>query len=74
MDLGFEMSQFSVYCRFFPDKQKAEPYIKKIKENIPPNGNVSILFFTDKQFGDVINIHNRQIQKPKNEPEQLLLF
>ena len=68
------MSQFSVYCRFFPDKQKAEPYIKKIKENIPPNGNVSILFFTDKQFGDVINIHNRQIQKPKNEPEQLLLF
>ena len=74
LDLGFEMSQFSVYCRFFPDKQKAEPYIKKIKENIPPNGNVSILFFTDKQFGDVINIHNRQIQKPKNEPEQLLLF
>lgn len=74
LDLGFEMNQFSVYCRFFTDRQKADPYIKKIKEKIPPNGNVSILFFTDKQFGDVINIHNRQVQEPKNKPEQLSLF
>lgn len=74
LDLGFEMSQFSVYCRFFVDRQKAEPYIKKIKEKIPPNGNVSILFFTDKQFGDIINIHNNKIQENKNKPEQLSLF
>ncbi len=74
LDLGFEMSQFSVYCRFFPDRQKAEPYIKKIKEKVPPNGNVSILFFTDKQFGDIINIHNRQVKETKNAPEQLCLF
>ena len=74
LDLGFEMTQFSVYCRFFSDKQKTEPYIKKIKEKVPPNGNVSILFFTDKQFGDIINIHNRKIEKPNNKPEQLSLF
>lgn len=74
LDLGFEMSQFSVYCRFFTDRQKAEPYIKKIKEKVPPNGNVSILFFTDKQFGDIINIHNRQVKKQENKPEQLSLF
>ena len=28
----------------------------------------------EKQFGDVINIHNRQVQEPKNKPEQLSLF
>lgn len=74
LDLGFEMCQFSVYCRFFADRQKAEPYVKRITEKVPPNGNVSILFFTDKQFGDTINLHNRQVQEAKNKPEQLCLF
>ena len=74
LNLGFEMSQFSVYLRFFADRQKAEPYIKKIKEKVPPNGNVSILFFTDKQFGDTINIHNKETKESKNKPEQLCLF
>lgn len=74
LDLGFEMSQFSVYLRFFADRLKADPYIKKIQDKIPPNGKVSILFFTDKQIGDVININNKQIQEPKNKPEQLCLF
>ena len=74
VDFGFEMVQFSVYCRFFADRQKAEPYIKKIKEMVPPNGKVSILFFTDKQFGDIINIHNRQVRELTNQPEQLSLF
>lgn len=74
LDMGFEMTQFSVYCRFFADKQKSEPYIKRIKEKVPPNGDISILFFTDKQFGDIINISNRQVKEPVGTPEQLCLF
>ena len=74
LDLGFEMSQFSVYCRFFTDRQKADPYIKKIKEKIPSNGKVSILFFTDRQFSDIITINNAKTEEPKTTPEQLCLF
>ena len=67
------MCQYSVYCRFFADRQKAEPFIKQIKNCTPPNGNVSILFFTDKQFSDIINIKNRKIEKNES-PKQLSLF
>jgi CRISPR-associated protein Cas2 len=74
LDLGFEMSQFSVYTRFCGDRQKTDPYVKKIKSIVPPNGQVTILFFTDKQFSDIINITNRENKKLKEKPDQLCLF
>ncbi len=74
LDEGFEMSQFSVYLRFCGTREKANPYIKRIKKQIPPDGNVSILFFTDKQFGDIITFQNRQPVLMAETPDQLSLF
>ncbi len=74
LDLGFEMSQFSVYVRFCGDRQKTEPYIKQIKRITPENGKVTILFFTDKQFADIINIVNLKKTTIKEKPDQLCLF
>jgi CRISPR-associated protein Cas2 len=57
LDIGFEMSNFSVYCRWFGSKEQAAPYIDKIREFAPDNGGtISILAITDKQFGNIINI------------------
>ena len=73
LDSGFEMAQFSIYLKFVGVREKANRMVKKIKLNTPP-GKVSILFFTDKQFSQIINIHNNKIEQITEEYEQLLLF
>jgi len=72
-DHGFEMSQLSVYFKFIGVRENARKLVKIIKENTP-RGRVSILFFTDKQFSEIVSIHNNRIEKMTQAPEQLLLF
>jgi CRISPR-associated protein Cas2 len=74
LELGFEMNQYSVYLRFCGDRSKLRPYINAVKTLAPSSGKISLLFFTDKQFSDTINIHNREISQPAGEPEQMTLF
>lgn len=74
LDQGFEMSQFSVYFRFCGDRSNTSPYIKGIKKNAPTGGKISILFFTDKQFSEIINIQNRTTSPPTENPDQLVLL
>lgn len=74
LDMGFEMAQFSVYFRFCGDRQKTKPYINTIKTKLPPEGKISILFFTDKQFAETINFVNHKKQPKNKKPEQFNLF
>ncbi len=74
LDEGFEMSQFSVYFRFCGDRTRTPPYVSKIRKNAPPGGKISILFFTDKQFSDIINIQSRTVQTPAKNPDQYVLI
>lgn len=73
-DEGFEMVQFSVYMRFSGTKEESQKYIRIIKQNAPEEGDVCILFFTDKQFGQIIHIENLKQGKLAQKPDQLLLF
>ena len=57
---GFSMAQFSVYFRFTGSREESTKYIKAVKRNAPSVGDICILFFTDKQFGDIIHIKNRK--------------
>ena len=74
LDNGFSMSQYSVYFRFCGEKECCEKYVRMIKRYAPPEGDISILFFTDKQFGQIINIINREYGRMPDIPEQLVLF
>ncbi|MBR6389111.1 MAG: CRISPR-associated endonuclease Cas2 [Opitutales bacterium] len=74
LDNGFEMSQFSVYFRFCGEKERTKKYVRIIETNAPEEGNISILFFTDKQFAQTINICKKERVKQKDVPEQLNLF
>jgi CRISPR-associated protein Cas2 len=74
LDLGFEMSQFSVYTRFVGEREKCVRYIKTIKRGCPDSGNVSIVFFTDRQFEEIISICNRKKIIMHKKPDQLTLF
>lgn len=71
---GFTMLQFSVYCRVCRGLDIVEREVRRLKQIIPPKGNVRILQVTDKQYGGMLFL----VGTPKKEEiigaEQLLLF
>ena len=71
---GFDMMQFSVYKRHCGSIEACETHIKRIKEKLPPEGTVSILKFTDKQFGDIETFIGTTIKKKEKSPSQLEFF
>jgi CRISPR-associated protein Cas2 len=74
MDNGFEMAQFSVYMRFTGTKEQSQKYIKTVGAKTPEEGDVCILFFTDKQFSQIIHVSNLKVDSLAEKPEQLILF
>ncbi len=47
---GFVMMQYSVYMRLAGTREIAERHIRHVESCLPPDGEVRILPFTDKQF------------------------
>ena len=75
LDIGFEMSQYSVYIRFVGPRERCVKFTNTLKANNPKTGSVNILFFTDTQFGDIIHLDRERAGAPlRNIPEQLMLF
>ncbi len=74
LDLGFSMSQFSVYMRFCSSPAQVDTYCKRVEEALPDGGNVNIIQFTDKQYERIISFHGRAKQLDKKTPDQFDLF
>ena len=74
LDQGFEMSQYSVYVRFCGNRENTEAYKNKIESHLPDKGKVSILFFTDKQFGRIITFYKRNKKNVEKNTGQYLIF
>jgi CRISPR-associated protein Cas2 len=74
LDLGFEMSQFSVYFRFCAGKEQAEAYERKIELAMPPSGKVHILAITDKQYENIRTYRGRKREQSPQNPNQFALF
>ena len=70
LDLGFEMSQFSVYLRFCTSYAAVETLSRQIEAMLPRGGKVNILTVTDKQFERIRTFRGGRRQAP----EQLALF
>lgn len=71
---GFSMVQFSVYAKFCGTREKADVIRQRVEDGLPEKGKVSILMFTDKQFGEIVHLTNRKKHKSKENPDQLVLF
>lgn len=71
---GFDMMQFSVYKRFCGSSEACEVHTKRIKEWLPCEGTVSILKFTDKQFGDIKTFEGLKAKRREKPVEQFELF
>lgn len=74
LDLGFEMSQFSVYLKYCPSKDKAEAVIVRLRPALPPGGKVDILTITDKQFTNMRRFYAKKSIGNQSKPNQLHLF
>jgi len=74
LDIGFEMSQFSVYMRFCTSSMQVETYCKRVEAALPEGGKVSILQFTDKQYERIISFHGQAKQPAYKAPDQFDLF
>lgn len=71
---GYSMLQFSVYGRYFPSEEASEPYKKRIRQGIPPRGEVRLLYITDKQFEKMEIFMAKKRKKAEEPTPQLLLF
>lgn len=71
---GFSMLQFSVYARYCSTHERAATYVRRVKNALPPEGQVRLLSVTEKQFGDMVVFTRGLPEEPEGKPVQLLLF
>jgi CRISPR-associated protein Cas2 len=74
LDMGFEMSQFSVYMRFCAGQAQLDTYCKRVEAALPEGGKVNILTVTDKQYERIASYLGRRKQPKKRGPDQFELF
>jgi len=74
LDLGFEMTQFSVYLRFCAGKEQAEAFQRRIEQAMPAAGKVHIIAITDKQYENIRTYRGRNREQGPKNPQQLALF
>lgn len=71
---GFTMFQFSIYLRHCASRENAQVHINRVKNILPPSGQIGILCITDKQFGSMELFMGKK-EKSLNTPyQQLELF
>lgn len=71
---GFTQMQYSVYARHCPSKENAEVHMKRIGAHTPPDGEVRVLTFTDKQFERMLVFWGKMRKTPAKPPRQLEFF
>lgn len=74
LDMGFQMSQFSVYMRFCTSTTQVDTYCKRVESALPQGGKVNILQFTDKQYERIVSFHGKAKQPANKTPDQFDLF
>jgi CRISPR-associated protein Cas2 len=74
LDMGFEMSQFSVYMRFCTSPAQVDTLCKRVEESLPLGGKVNVLQFTDRQYERIVTFHGQAKQPANKTPDQFDLF
>ena len=74
LDMGFEMSQLSVYMRFCTSQTQLDTYAKRVETLLPAGGKVNVMQLTDKQNERIITFHGKAKQPALKSPDQFDLF
>lgn len=71
---GFTKMQYSVYVRHCPSEENTIVHVTRVERAVPPDGEVRILVFTDKQFERMRIFWGKMRTPPERAPQQLELF
>jgi CRISPR-associated protein Cas2 len=71
---GFLKLQFSVYARYCDTRENTQTILRRVRSQLPPEGEVRFLFVTDKQFADMVVCNGRKPKKAEDKPQQMMLF
>ncbi len=73
-DLGFTRMQFSIYGRACASPENATYYVSRVKEELPPEGEVRVIQFTALQFSRMEIFLGGKPAPPEQPPPQISLF
>lgn len=71
---GYQMLQYSVYCRPCPTEERTGIHHRRVKQALPFEGSVQILAITDRQFGRLEHYLGRKPERIPEQPRQLEFF
>ena len=71
---GFSMLQFSVYIRHCASDENAYVHSGRVRNALPPKGEVRIINITDKQFERMQVFYGKKRKKTEEAPKQISLF
>lgn len=73
---GYIMIQFSVYARSCVSQARTETHARRLREILPPNGSIRLMFITNTQWENTYVFHGQNYAPEELEtmPEQLLLW
>lgn len=71
---GFNRMQFSVYVRPCATEEKTQTHLDRVTARLPPDGEVRVLRFTDKQWERMLVFRQARRSFAESAPEQLLFF
>ncbi|MDY0855076.1 CRISPR-associated endonuclease Cas2 [Bacillus thuringiensis] len=72
---GYDMLQFSVYCRICNGNEGTKKHVDRLKYNIPTKGSIRTLTVTDKQYAKMEFLVGKPTQTEKKATSaQLTLF
>ena len=74
LDLGFEMTQFSVYLKFCAGKEQAEALARQVEWKMAPSGQVHLVQITDRQYENIRTYRGRKREPSARNPDQFALF
>jgi CRISPR-associated protein Cas2 len=72
---GYDMIQFSVYGRILNGTDAEQKHLKRLMDNLPPDGSVRSLTVTEKQFAGMrLLVGMPLFQEKAVKADQMLLF
>jgi CRISPR-associated protein Cas2 len=74
LDMGFSMSQLSVYSKYLINGTGLLPILPAIKASVPPDGEVRVIRLTDDQWAGMYRFYGERQLGGESKPTQLALF
>lgn len=73
MDDGFIMLQYSIYTRFCRNLQDAKKHVQRVQSFAPRDGNVRIMYVSERQFEEMILVVGERSETEKVVGEDYLV-